>query len=565
MRIRRDNKGMSLVELMVAIGILSVIMVAVGWILSSMSKSFGNSQKEVALQDNVQTTYSLLSNLIKESQSVSDVKTIANNKYPNTPVWSDSANRYYIAAETATRESGVKGATDDAVAYIVDYDTNTKTLYLGQTIYNPNEVLNGSTINATKYADVFTDVNIRTDANLLARYVESFSVDISNVVKGYVVLSIKLKNGDREAEINQNVYLRNSGLSIWTDGSTPETTPSPSATEEASPTPTVITPSITPESNKATLCNDGGMENPFVDQIKRENDIYVGYDPITTASTILSTVKNMEGQWKTIKIDVEDYKKEEMVDTDIVESYKYMGAPIDTHKVYMEEDWTKINSTRCYPNRYLKFLIKTEWSGTVALLEERYVDEATYNTLAQQYNSNGYVEDYKDYDIVAKLNTLADVTKIYHQEKQWVTYYKQQDKDVWEQTGTDYKNVTVTGSSDGRLIIRNDSTQLEYSDIVVTVYFEKGIQFKELSSGSNQFLSINQSLTTAKGVVNYQYSKPTNGNCDYIKIRIPALKKAVVDANGKATYDTYVFDYKTSANVTSEVACVYTSTGTGHN
>ena len=183
------NKGFSLVELLVAVTILSIIMLAIGWILASMSKSFALSQKEVELQNSVQSTYTVVSDLIKEAQY--DSSTVDCIEF--------SADKAYIIVQDKTTK-------ENSVVYIV-YRDSKKRLYLYYTdLYESDgTVIDYKGIGAGTLTD---------DNNLLARNIESWSVDTSNIDNGYVVLSLKGKYGSRTASIVQNVYLRNSNEAV---------------------------------------------------------------------------------------------------------------------------------------------------------------------------------------------------------------------------------------------------------------------------------------------------------------------------------------------------------------
>jgi prepilin-type N-terminal cleavage/methylation domain-containing protein len=246
MKIRTNNKGLSLVEMMVSIAILSVVMIGVFGILAAMSKSFSISQKEVQLQDSVQNTYSIVSDIIKEAQTGSN-SSIQSVQF-------DSANHKAYIIDDDTND------WTQSKFYIVELDTSTHILYLySDSLYAtatvtvtpvPTVSENGdgeddssatpmpTTTPATKtekgsmvdYKSISVKSLADKDSYLLSKNVKTFSVDVSSYGDGYVVVGLELEYGTRTASITQNVYLRNSNNSVLASGST-GTTPTPSGLE----------------------------------------------------------------------------------------------------------------------------------------------------------------------------------------------------------------------------------------------------------------------------------------------------------------------------------------------
>lgn len=206
MKLSRNNKGFSLVEMMTAVTILSIIMAGIAWMLSTMSKSFSNSQKEVQLQDSVQSTYNIVSDLIKESQTIS-----TGDAVPPSVEYDSASNRAYIIDD----EKGVAvGGVNNSKFYIVELDTSRNNLYL----YTGKLYTDADAATKADYKSV-PSMTVTTNQNLLATNVTQFTIDTGKINNGYVILAIKLKYGSREASITQNVYLRNSNMSAeWIKG-----------------------------------------------------------------------------------------------------------------------------------------------------------------------------------------------------------------------------------------------------------------------------------------------------------------------------------------------------------
>ena len=193
----KNNKGFSLVEMMVAVTILSIVMLGIVGILASMSKSFGNSQKEVALQDSVQSTYIVVSELIKEAQTTSDTE--------SEIIFDSASDLAYIAVEDTKNVNNSK-------FYLVKLNSNNNNLYLY------TSPLYDDLGNRIDYHAVGATA-ICNPKNLLAINVSSFDINTDKLESGgYVILALEVSYGSRNASITQNVYLRNSNMSAeWMD------------------------------------------------------------------------------------------------------------------------------------------------------------------------------------------------------------------------------------------------------------------------------------------------------------------------------------------------------------
>lgn len=279
MKMKNDNKGMSLVELMVAVAILSIIMLGIGFILSAMSKNFGQSQREVALQDSMQLTYSIVSDIVKSAQVVPVSETEHNQAiYKN-------GNNVYILTESFDQAAGLgeakKVASKEATGHIISYDASKKKLYLYTATYD-RTVGDTYNFNATDFEDKISNVNSASDINkpenLLANNVKSFDVVTTHMDDGYVIVNLELEYGGRTASITQNVYLRNSNKAVqWADTITGEVTPSVTAAATPTPTPTPL-----PGSEASLALKNSSMSSPNKNEIQTHNTVDVNYESTIT-------------------------------------------------------------------------------------------------------------------------------------------------------------------------------------------------------------------------------------------------------------------------------------------
>ncbi|MBP3238341.1 MAG: prepilin-type N-terminal cleavage/methylation domain-containing protein [Lachnospiraceae bacterium] len=195
-----NNNGLSLVELIISVTILSLIMIGMGAILSSMTRNFSLSQTEIALQDSVQSTYSIVSNLIQEAQTETAQST-------EQVVDSHSTTNRTVIKSNNTKDK------QKAQYYVIEFNSDKKILYLthGNMYTKKNDTGNDEqdyTVNSLPSSE-----DVQEQYNILATDVTAFEVDDSNYEDGYIIVGLKCEKRGRSASITQNVYLRNSNVS----------------------------------------------------------------------------------------------------------------------------------------------------------------------------------------------------------------------------------------------------------------------------------------------------------------------------------------------------------------
>ena len=173
----KRNRGFSLVELLVAVAVLSIVTLGVGGLLRLAAEQYSNATKETEVQNLLQSTFASISN------SLEDVMIDVNF----------SENKLTIINRDGCILYEKKGDK-------IYYDEKTLT-DLGITDANPDD----STI-VTNALAATTGSGV---ANELADHVQSFSVDTSTKDQGFVVLSITITYRDRSKNLIQNVFMRN--------------------------------------------------------------------------------------------------------------------------------------------------------------------------------------------------------------------------------------------------------------------------------------------------------------------------------------------------------------------
>ncbi len=232
----KKNQGFSLVELLVAVVILAIAMSGITGMIRMAATYYSNSHREVDIQNQLQTAFSQISNMIIDA----DVDVYYTDSRKNLVIVNSSG--YYIVAQK-----------DDAL-YVKE---GTFTAAEVTSLSNDEKVANAEAAAATSM--YYDELNMLTDR------VDFFKVDASDKENGRIVLALRLTNASRSAYLSQNVFLRNSGQGSSGGGpvgggpvpTTPPgatATPIPTATATptplpgatATPTPTPLPPVATP-------------------------------------------------------------------------------------------------------------------------------------------------------------------------------------------------------------------------------------------------------------------------------------------------------------------------------
>ena len=159
----QKNQGMSLVELLVSVAVLGIAMFGIVGLMNLSTRYYSNSSKEVEVQQELQTTFAMVSNMIVDANE--------------SVTFDASTNRAKIVNKTKK--------------YIVQ--------------------LSGPNLYAKEFDVSAPEDDIRSADNLLADRVQTFSLDTSHYDDGYVTLAMSVKYGSRTAAMTKNVFMRNAG------------------------------------------------------------------------------------------------------------------------------------------------------------------------------------------------------------------------------------------------------------------------------------------------------------------------------------------------------------------
>ncbi len=172
----KQNRGFTLVELLVAVAVLSIAMTGVLGLIRMATQYYSNSSREVEVQNQLQLTFTQISNMIIDANV--DV------------IYDDAEERVTIVNS--------KGF------YIVQKSGEKLYVHEG-TFSDPN------VSDSAKISQAMGMAMVYTDNNVLADRVETFKMDTSAVKQGRVVLALRMTYANSTAYLSQNVFLRNTG------------------------------------------------------------------------------------------------------------------------------------------------------------------------------------------------------------------------------------------------------------------------------------------------------------------------------------------------------------------
>lgn len=173
MRLSRNNKGTSLVELVIAMAIAAIVLGIIMMFINGVSKSFRRTNDEVNLQMEAQTTINQISNIAMEAKDM--------EKYPATG-----------EADPVTGELRYtfEGNNNEFITFV--FASHESKLYQVQT----TDFLTAQT----------AAYNMQN--NFLAEYVTELKID-ENTAKQSVTINLKLALGNDNYQIKKTVKMRN--------------------------------------------------------------------------------------------------------------------------------------------------------------------------------------------------------------------------------------------------------------------------------------------------------------------------------------------------------------------
>lgn len=206
-RVRTDHRGITFVELIIAIAISTIIMGAATLFLGTAHKNYNHATAQIDLQSESQILMEQLSMWVMEGNRV---------------VKEDDANSTRLIVYQIPRKN-VDGSVSDATKRVFWMPKSGKKLYMQSfTIAASEEALRGSKADSSgltpeeKYNNFIeyihgdkSDTGLSADeAHLIGEYVTSFEPTISSD-SGKVTISLKMEYLKQKYEIQNDFKLRN--------------------------------------------------------------------------------------------------------------------------------------------------------------------------------------------------------------------------------------------------------------------------------------------------------------------------------------------------------------------
>lgn len=534
MRMKNDNRGMSLVEMLVAVMILSIIMASVGWILTVMSRNFAMANREVQLQNTVQTTYAVISDYIKEAQSEDDsIQSVYTR--PRT----DGSDTYIVVdvVDPISQEPDIDKSFFMVISYYNDNAANGKRkLYMWG---GPDMVtsklydINGNRVDYLSYK-----APINADC-YLANNVEVFNVDTTYYEDGYVVLAIKCKYGDREASISQNIYLRNANISaewgitgeygntedlydgyhvIGVDGYTNTATPYSSG-QKIKLTTITLAGTLEADDNPEDYFHvdeiPAGMITGLYENEDGTGDNYLSGKSLDSTKDLFFTFKNSSYVYK----------------ANFPVTVGSGGATCGAFD--MSEPALTSASTNSALEVTYAFDSKTSTGLTATGSINKTVTVADYNYCCP--NCGTVVTPYNKYNWDGSLNSVVykcTNSSGYHYDWGYgACSYTYNENDISTAvrvaTGSSHTENNTYQTGTGKIYIKNISETFDYSNVKVILYFkDNAMSFAQLSSDANVYLgTFNVDGSTVQNrSVTYSVTAPSGqGITDFIEVDVGDL------------------------------------------
>ncbi len=221
----KNNKGLSLIEIIVAVAIVSILFLGVSSFMQSSTAYYGRTKKETKLQNESQMVYRTVSDAIKNATIFQDgaeslrIEAVFGTKKwimvreDHSGITNDIYKEYKDVKITDPLETGYMANWEGDVSYIftgnetIVYDKATNSVYLnGVTV-----TTYGSGSTAVTY---YTPVTTLDPNNLLSSRCINFQVDLSRIESNIIHLTMEFRNDniDKNFMIENDILIRNDNV-----------------------------------------------------------------------------------------------------------------------------------------------------------------------------------------------------------------------------------------------------------------------------------------------------------------------------------------------------------------
>ena len=199
---RKNQKGFTLVELIIAVAILAIVTLAVCGFIVVGSKSYTSANTDIMLQQEAQLALNQISDVIidtTDSISYSVGTSGGMQKVLKDSEYGGEATDKCLVVVNRNDTS----SNNDNPSYWFYWNKDDEKIYF-------NEVPVDSTMDPSAIQSAFDSVGAAADKPVLAEHVTDLNIDISQFEENRVVMiSMTLKNGNREYSTSNNVTVRN--------------------------------------------------------------------------------------------------------------------------------------------------------------------------------------------------------------------------------------------------------------------------------------------------------------------------------------------------------------------
>ncbi len=187
---RKDHKGFTLVELIIAIAILAIVTLAVCGFIVVGSRSYTSANTDIMLQQEAQLALNQISDVIIDTTDSINYGNGTELVLKDSEFSSEPDEKILVVVNK-------KGSNNDNDSYRFEWSKDSETIY-----FNTSDTV----IDDTHTEPVFDNAN----RAILAQHVKELHIDISQFEENRVVMiSMTFQNGNKEYTTSNNVTVRN--------------------------------------------------------------------------------------------------------------------------------------------------------------------------------------------------------------------------------------------------------------------------------------------------------------------------------------------------------------------